>query len=38
MWSSRDLGWLVRWELLGHPLGHVAEMISIRSRMGLDPF
>lgn len=38
LWSQGDVGWLVRWELLGHPLSHVGEMISLRARMGLNPF
>lgn len=38
LWGNGDIGTLVRWELLGHPLSHVGEMISLRSRMGLNPF
>jgi hypothetical protein len=38
MWSERSVGWLLQWEAIGHVHGHVAEMISVRARLGLSPF
>jgi hypothetical protein len=38
MWTGKTAGWMVRWEAIGHVHGHVAEMISVRGRLGLNPF
>jgi hypothetical protein len=38
MWTDRPVHFFVRWEALGHPQGHLGEMISLRSRLGLSPF
>ena len=29
---------MVQWETIGHVHGHIAEMISVRGRLGLSPF
>src|SRR3954452_6820052 len=38
MWEGKDVGWFVRWEAIGHRHGHLGEMVSVRSRLGLSPF
>ena len=38
MWTGKTVGWMVQWEAIGHVHGHVAEMISVRGRLGLSPF
>jgi hypothetical protein len=38
MWDGKDVGWFVRWEAIGHRHGHLGEMVSVRSRLGLSPF
>ena len=38
MWAGRTAGWMVQWETIGHVHGHIAEMISVRGRLGLSPF
>ncbi len=38
MWDAKPVGWFVRWEAIGHVHGHVGEMVSVRSRLGLTPF
>jgi hypothetical protein len=38
MWTGQDVGWFVRWEAIGHRHGHLGEMVSVRSRLGLSPF
>jgi hypothetical protein len=38
MWAGKPIAWLVQWEAIGHVHGHVGEMVSVRSRLGLSPF
>jgi hypothetical protein len=38
MWTGKSAAWMVQWEVVGHVHGHVAEMISVRGRLGLSPF
>jgi hypothetical protein len=38
MWTGKSAAWMVQWEAVGHVHGHVAEMISVRGRLGLSPF
>jgi hypothetical protein len=38
LWQGRSVGWLVRWECIGHVQNHLGEMISVRNRLGLSPF
>jgi DinB superfamily len=38
MWSGQPVAWFVQWEAVGHVQGHLGEMISVRSRLGLSPF
>ena len=38
MWAGKTVGWMAQWEAIGHVHGHVAEMISVRGRLGLSPF
>ena len=38
MWTSKPVGWFVQWEAVGHRQGHLGEMVSVRSRLGLSPF
>jgi len=38
MWDAKSTGWFVQWEAVGHVQGHLGEMISVRSRLGLSPF
>jgi hypothetical protein len=38
MWDGKPTAWFVQWEAVGHVQGHLGEMISVRSRLGLSPF
>ena len=38
MWSGKALWWFVQWPVIGHAHAHAGEAISIRNRMGLNPF
>jgi hypothetical protein len=38
MWAGRPSAWFVRWEAIGHPQGHVGEMVAVRGRLGCSPF
>ena len=38
MWEGKPSTWFVQWEAVGHPQGHLGEMVSLRSRLGLSPF
>jgi hypothetical protein len=38
MWAGKPAGWFVQWEAIGHRQGHLGEMVSVRSRLGLSPF
>jgi hypothetical protein len=38
MWNGKPTAWFVQWEAIGHVQGHLGEMISMRSRLGLSPF
>ena len=38
MWDGKATAWFVQWEAVGHVQGHLGEMISVRSRLGLSPF
>ncbi len=38
MWGAEPPEFFVRWPLLNHITSHVGEMLSNRSRMGLNPF
>jgi hypothetical protein len=38
MWLGKPTAWFVQWEAIGHRQGHLGEMVSVRSRLGLRPF
>jgi hypothetical protein len=38
MWTGKPVGWFLQWEAIGHRQGHLGEMVSVRSRLGLSPF
>jgi hypothetical protein len=38
MWMGKPVAFFLQWESIAHRHGHVAEMISLRGRMGLSPF
>ena len=38
MWDGRPAAWFLQWEAIGHRQGHLGEMVSVRSRLGLSPF
>jgi hypothetical protein len=38
MWTGKPVGWFLQWEAVGHRQGHLGEMVSVRSRLGLSPF
>jgi hypothetical protein len=38
IWAGKSIGWFVQWEAIGHRQGHLGEMTSVRSRLGLNPF
>ena len=38
MWTAKPVAWFVQWEAVGHRQGHLGEMVSVRSRLGLSPF
>ena len=38
MWSDKPVWWHAQWEMAGHLLNHVGEMVAVRNRMGLSPF
>jgi hypothetical protein len=38
MWDAKPAAWFLQWEAVGHRQGHLGEMISVRSRLGLSPF
>jgi hypothetical protein len=38
MWDGKPTAWFLQWEAIGHVQGHLGEMISVRSRLGLSPF
>jgi hypothetical protein len=38
MWDGKPSAWFLQWEAVGHPQGHLGEMVSVRSRLGLSPF
>jgi hypothetical protein len=38
MWAGKPISWLLQWEAIGHRQGHLGEMVSVRSRLGLSPF
>lgn len=38
MWAGKPAGWFLQWEAIGHRQGHLGEMVSVRSRLGLSPF
>jgi hypothetical protein len=38
MWDGKPAAWFLQWEAVGHVQGHLGEMISVRSRLGLSPF
>jgi hypothetical protein len=37
MWTGKPVGWFLQWEAVGHRQGHLGEMVSVRSRLGLSP-
>jgi DinB superfamily len=38
MWTDKPVAWFLQWEAIGHRQGHLGEMVSVRSRLGLSPF
>jgi hypothetical protein len=38
MWAGKPTAWFLQWEAVGHRQGHLGEMVSVRSRLGLSPF
>jgi hypothetical protein len=38
MWEGKPASWLVQWEMIGHRVNHLGEMVSVRNRLGLSPF
>ena len=38
MWDAQPGHFFLSWEAIGHGLGHLGELTSIRNRMGLSPF
>jgi hypothetical protein len=38
MWNAKPAAWFLQWEAIGHRQGHLGEMVSMRSRLGLSPF
>ncbi len=38
MWDGKATTWFLQWEAIGHRQGHLGEMVSVRSRLGLSPF
>jgi hypothetical protein len=38
MWTGKPNAWFLQWEAIGHRQGHLGEMVSVRSRLGLSPF
>lgn len=38
MWTDKPVAWFLQWEAVGHRQGHLGEMVSVRSRLGLSPF
>ena len=38
MWGGKPTAWFLQWEAVGHRQGHLGEMVSVRSRLGLSPF
>jgi hypothetical protein len=38
MWDRKPASWFVQWEVIGHRVNHVGEMVSVRNRLGLSPF
>ncbi|MEZ5215193.1 MAG: hypothetical protein R2705_07205 [Ilumatobacteraceae bacterium] len=38
LWDGKDVGWLVRWELIGHGHTHLGEMVALRNALGHSPF
>jgi len=38
MWAGKPTAWFLQWEAIGHRQGHLGEMVSVRSRLGLSPF
>ncbi len=38
MWEGQPVSFHVMWEVVGHGVTHVGEMVSIRNRLGLSPF
>ena len=38
MWADKPIWWHLQWEVTGHLLNHVGEMVAVRNRMGLSPF
>jgi hypothetical protein len=38
MWAGQPVSFFVQWEVVGHRLNHLGEMIAVRGRLGLSPF
>jgi hypothetical protein len=38
MWDGKPVAWFVQWEAIGHRVNHVGEMVTVRNRLGLNPF
>jgi hypothetical protein len=38
LWADKPISYFLQWEAIAHRHGHLAEMISVRGRLGLSPF
>ena len=38
MWEGKPTAWFLQWSAVGHGFNHLGELVSIRNRLGLNPF
>ncbi|MCY4068183.1 MAG: hypothetical protein OXE79_03605 [Acidimicrobiaceae bacterium] len=38
MWDGKPAAWFLQWSAVGHGYNHLGELVSIRNRMGFNPF
>ena len=38
MWDGKPTSWFLQWSAVGHGFNHLGELVSIRNRMGFNPF
>ncbi len=38
MWDGKSAAWFLQWSAVGHGYNHLGELVSIRNRMGFNPF